>query len=194
MTRGHRKGRADLPADPAGILRRTDRTLGETLESILGTLPELHVIALARTGPPIPAWLSPPLSRDGQTLARWTSYQVGDVVLSRNIAHVDLGRMDPELAGRLERQEVHLGQVMLDERIEKFGFEFGTEADAGEIGMELKRGFPSVLSDMPQYVWRRYAAGVGGRAALVVVESLPTATWDRLLASEPERARLREKA
>lgn len=180
-----------MPADPAEILRRTNRTLGETIESILGVAPELQVIGMERTGPPIPAWLSPPLSTDGQALARWTSYRVGDVVLSRNIAYADLGRMDPELAGRLERREVHLGQVMLDRRIEKFGFEFGIEADAGEIGRELARGFASLLSEMPRYVWRRYAAGSGGRTMFVVVETLPTATWDRLLASEQERARLR---
>jgi hypothetical protein len=106
---------------------------------------------------------------------------MGAVRLSRNISYVDLGRIDPTLAALLETGQVNLGQLFVDPRIEKLHFEFGTHEDAGEIDAVFRACFPGEEDDLHPYVWRRYRASIGGVISFVVIEALPTATWDRLL-------------
>ncbi len=130
--------------------------------------------------PPI-AWLSPPLSPTGGVLGRCTSYRMGSVRLSRNISYVDLARIDPTLGALLEATHLNLGQLFVDPRIEKLGFEFGTDADAGAIDDVFRRCFPEELDDLYPYVWRRYQAAIDGVVTFLVIEALPVSVWTRLL-------------
>ena len=172
---------APLPAEPADILRLTDRTLAQTIESIIGVPPELDVLDQWRLEPGEATWLSPPLSPDPQVLGRCTGYRMGAVRLSRNLAYVDLGRIDPTVAALLDARHLNLGQLFVDPRIEKRAFEFGTDEDAAEIDAVFRRGFPNEIDDLHPYVWRRYQAAIGGVTTFVVVEALPTRVWERLL-------------
>jgi len=173
-----------LPSEPAGILRLTDRTLAQTIESIIGLPPDLDVVAQWRLEADASAWLSPPLSRGSEILGRCTGYRMGAVRLSRNLSYVDLGRIDPTLAALLETRQLNLGQLFIDPRIEKEDFEFGTHEDAGEIDGEFRRWFADEADDLHPYVWRRYRAAIGGVTSFVVVEALPVRVWDGLLGSD----------
>ena len=169
-----------LPANAAAILRLTERTLAQTIESITDVPPHLEVLDQWRLAPPIP-WLSPPLSPDGEVLARCTSYRMGSVRLSCNVSYVDLARIDPTLGALLEAKHLNLGQLFVDPRIEKLRFEFGTEETAGEIDEVFRRCFPDERDDLTPYVWRRYQAAVGGVVTFLVIEALPVRVWERLL-------------
>jgi 3-deoxy-7-phosphoheptulonate synthase len=169
-----------LPANAAAILRLTERTLAQTIESITDVPPHLEVLDQWRLAPPIP-WLSPPLSPDGEVLARCTSYRMGSVRLSCNVSYVDLARIDPTLGALLEAKHLNLGQLFVDPRIEKLEFEFGTEETAGEIDEVFRHCFPDERDDLSPYVWRRYQAAVGGVVTFLVIEALPVRVWERLL-------------
>jgi 3-deoxy-7-phosphoheptulonate synthase len=172
-----------LPPDPAGVLRMTDRTLAQTIESLTGAPPSLDVVAQWRLAPPV-SWLSPPLSATGEILARCTGYRMGSVRLSRNLSYVDLGQIDPTLGALLEATQLNLGQLFVDPRIEKLHFEFGTHEDAGEIDETFRRCFPDDVGDLHPYVWRRYQAAIGGVVTFVVIEALPVPVWERILDQE----------
>ena len=172
------------PLDPADILLRTERTLAQTIESIIGLPPDLDVVGQWRLSARTSGWLSPPLSPDSEILGRCTGYRMGAVRLSRNLSYVDLGRIDPTLAALLETTQLNLGQLFIDPRIEKEDFEFGTHEDAGEIDAEFRRWFSDEVDDLHPYVWRRYRAAIGGVTSFVVVEALPTRVWDRLLGTD----------
>jgi 3-deoxy-7-phosphoheptulonate synthase len=181
------------PRQPIDVLRRTEGTLESVIESIVGTAPHLHVIHQRRISPPYPSFLEWLLRPEGDLLVRWTQYRMGPVTLTRNLSYVDFGRVDPTILARLEAEEIHLGQLFKSQRIDKFGFEFGTGVSAGEIDLLLRQGHTEEKSLHP-YAWRRYIAATSGRVGFLVIESLPTLTWSRLLASEEERARLRGAA
>jgi 3-deoxy-7-phosphoheptulonate synthase len=181
------------PRHPIDVLRRTEGTLESVIESILGTAPRLDVIHQQRISPPYPSFLEWLLRPEGDLLVRWTQYRMGPVTLTRNLSYVDFGRVDPTILARLEAEEIHLGQLFRSQKIDKFGFEFGTGVSAGEIDLLLRQGHTDEKSLHP-YVWRRYIAATSGRVGFLVIESLPTLTWRRLLASEEERARLRGAA
>jgi 3-deoxy-7-phosphoheptulonate synthase len=175
------------PPDPAGLLRLTDRTLAQTIESITEASPHLEVVSQWRLDPPV-SWLSPPLSPDGEILARCTSYRMGNVRLSRNLSYVDLARIDPTLGALLEATQLNLGQLFVDRRIEKLNFEFGTEETAGEIDEVFRRTFPNELDELHPYVWRRYQAAIGGIVTFLVIEALPVRVWERILDREMDPA------
>jgi len=174
-----------LPPDAAAMLRLTERTLAQTIESITDVPPYLEVVSQWRLAPPV-RWLSPPLSPDGEILARCTSYRTGSVRLSCNLSYVDLARIDPTLGALLEAKHLNLGQLFVDPRIEKLKFEFGTEETAAEIDEVFRRCFPGELDELSPYVWRRYQAAIGGVVTFLVIEALPVRVWDRLL--DPESA------
>lgn len=169
-----------MPQDAAGVLRLTERTLAQTIESITDRSPHLEVVKQWRLTPPVD-WLSPPLSREGDILARCTSYRMGSVRLSRNLSYVDLARIDPTLGALLETKQLNLGQLFVDPRIEKLNFEFGTQETAGEMDEVFRICFPNEREDLGSYVWRRYQAAIGGVVTFLVVEALPVPVWDRLL-------------
>jgi 3-deoxy-7-phosphoheptulonate synthase len=181
------------PRDPVAVLRRTEGTLESVIESIVGTAPHLHVIHQRRISPPYPSFLEWLLRPEGDLLVRWTQYRMGPVTLTRNLSYVDFGRVDPTILARLEAEEIHLGELFRSQAIDKFGFEFGTGVSAGEIDLLLRQGHTEERSLHP-YVWRRYIAATSGRVGFLVIESLPTLTWRRLLASEEERGRIRGAA
>jgi 3-deoxy-7-phosphoheptulonate synthase len=176
-----------LPVEPAAVLRTTDRTLAQTIESITGVPPHLEVVSQWRLDPPV-SWLSPPLSRDGEVLARCTSYRMGSVRLSRNLSYVDLGRIDPTIAALLVAMQLNLGQLFVDPRIEKLEFEFGTHDTAGEIDEVFRECFPAEVDSLHPYVWRRYRAAIGGVVMFVVIEALPVRVWERILDPETDLA------
>jgi hypothetical protein len=97
---------------------------------------------------------------------------------------VDLGRIDPTLGALLEATSLNLGQLFVDPRIEKLGFEFGTHQTAGEIDEVFRRCFPDELDDLYPYVWRRYQAAIGGVVTFQVIEALPERVWERILHRE----------
>ena len=176
-----------LPPDATAVLRLTDRTLAQTIESITDVPPHLDVVTQWRLAPPVP-WLSPPLSPHGEVLARCTSYRMGSVRLSCNLSYVDLARIDPTLGALLEAKQLNLGQLFVDPRIEKLDFEFGTNETAGEIDEVFRRCFPDELHELYPYVWRRYQAAVGGVVTFLVIEALPVPVWERLLGPETAMA------
>ncbi|MGH2806118.1 MAG: hypothetical protein ACRDKT_02460 [Actinomycetota bacterium] len=165
--------------DAAALLHITDRTLGLVIESRLGVAPQLEVVSQWRVSPPTPGWLSRSLAGGGDLSGRCTSYKIGGVRLSRNIAYVDLEQIDPTIAILLESRQLNLGQLFLDPRIVKRAFEFGTQDDAAEIDELLRANFPDEAPE--PYVWRRYEGVIEGRVVFVVIESLPIATWERIL-------------
>ncbi len=168
------------PEDPGGVLHVTDRTLAQTIEWITGAAPQLDVREQWRLAPPVD-WLSPPLSAEGEILARCTGYRMGSVRLSCNLSYVDLGRIDPTLGALLEAKHLNLGQLFIDPRIEKRDFEFGTDEDAGDIDEVFRRCFSDELDQLSPYVWRRYQASIDGVVTFVVIEALPIGVWERLL-------------
>jgi 3-deoxy-7-phosphoheptulonate synthase len=171
------------PTEPQRVLELTDRTLAQTIESITGVPPHLDVADQWRLRSPIP-WLSPPLSPEGDVLARCTGYRMGSVRLSRNISYVDLSRIDPTIGALLEATQLNLGQLFVDPRIEKLEFEFGTDENAGEIDEVFRRCFPDEVHELHPYVWRRYQAAIDGVVTFLVIEALPVLTWKRLLELE----------
>lgn len=176
-----------MPPSARAVLELTDRTLAQTIESITGVSPHLDVVAQWRLAPLV-TWLSPPLSAEGEVLARCTGYRMGAVRLSRNLSYVDLARIDPTIGALLEAKQLNLGQLFVDPRIEKLSFEFGTDETSGEIDEVFRRWFSDELSELHPYVWRRYQAAIGGVVTFVVIEALPVPVWERLLESERETA------
>jgi 3-deoxy-7-phosphoheptulonate synthase len=172
-----------LPPDTTAVLRMTERTLAQTIESLTGAPPSLDVVAQWRLPAPV-EWLSPPLSAEGDVLARCTGYRMGSVRLSRNLSYVDLGQIDPTLAALLEATQLNLGQLFVDPRIEKLHFEYGTHETAGEIDETFRRCFPDDVASLHPYVWRRYQAAIGGVVMFVVIEALPVPVWERILEQE----------
>ena len=172
---------------PVDVLRRVDVTLASVIESVTTVRPRLDVIRQDRIHPPHARWLHWLLQPEGDLLVRWTSYKMGGLTLSRNVAYVDFARVDPGILDRLQAEQINLGQLFGSSEIDKFGFAFGTAADAGTIDIALREGHgPRALHP---YVWRRYIAATAGRVGFLVVESLPTLTWQHLLALDvTERA------
>lgn len=177
-----------LPATPLDFLRQTNASLASTIGTVLGAPPRLEVVRQRRVDAPHPSWIVPPLAEDALVLERWTRYVLGRAEVSRNVAYVDLGRLEVELAARLWSRDVTLGEVFARQGVEKFGHEFGTDADAREIDPLLVDEEIWGPSRHRPYVWRRYAASIRGTVAFVVVESLPRRAWKRLLASRDEPA------
>ena len=180
---------APVASDAADVLRMTGETLQSTITSLVGTRPALNVVGQMRMAPPYPSWLRWVLHAEGDLLVRWTRYRIGDVTLSRHVAYVDFGRVDPDIMERLQAEEVHLGQVLAGAEVDKFGFEFGNGGNAGELDLALRRGHTEARNLNP-YAWRRYIAATSGRVGFFVVEALPSLLWRRLLHSEEERLRL----
>lgn len=179
-----------LTIDAFDILRTTDRTLGEVIESIIGAPPGLELVGQWQLEPPHPRWVSPPLSRTALILERCTGYRSGSEQLSHNLSYVDLSRVDPEVAHKLESGELHLGQLFLREDIEKFGFEFGTDADDAGLVAELRGRLGGAANDLHPFVWRRYYAAVDGLVSFLVIETLPCNAWWRLLGHENGQQRV----
>lgn len=175
-----------LPGSASELLRETSLTLGSMIESVLETPPELEVLWQSEAAPPHPRWAVPPLGERSRILVRRTGYRMGEVILSRNLAYVDLNRVEPGIAPDLLAQRLHLGELFLSDAIEKTGFEF-----------DIEERIPDAASmhdlDEP-HASRKYTAAMKGRIAFVVIESLPVPTWDALLGSPGARARLREVA
>jgi 3-deoxy-7-phosphoheptulonate synthase len=182
---------APAPAarEAADVLRMTGGTLQSTIASLVGTRPDLDVVGQMRMTPPYPSWLRWLLHAEGDLLVRWTRYRIGNVTLSRHVAYVDFGRVDPDVLDRLQSEELHLGQVLTGPEVDKFGFEFGHGGSAGELDLALRRGHSDVRNLNP-YNWRRYIAATSGRVGFLVIEALPSLLWRRLLNSEEERLRL----
>jgi 3-deoxy-7-phosphoheptulonate synthase len=175
--------------EPEDVLRPTPLTLGVVIDSIIGEMPRLDVLRQNRISGPYPKWLELLLRPEGDLLVRWTSYMLGDITLTRNLAYVDLGRVDPDLVGKLETEELNLGEIFRSQAIDRFGYAFGTGADAGDIDVALRHGHPGNLHP---YAWRRYIAATSGRVGFLVIESVPTLTWRRLLRTrEPARSILK---
>jgi len=162
----------------AGILNQTDRILREAIGAAAGVTPHLAVVDQWRVSPPIPAPLAPPLSLDSDVLGRCTSYGVDGVSLSWNVSYVDLGRVDPALATKLETNQLNLGDLFVDPNVKKSDFEFGTHADAGEFDRVLRSRLSDADDDLGPYVWRRYTAAMRGVAMFLVIEALPASSWN----------------
>ncbi|MFN2489693.1 MAG: hypothetical protein ABR529_08160 [Actinomycetota bacterium] len=171
------------PLEPMDVLRRTEGTLASVIESLLGEAPRLDVLRQTVIKPPYPSWLTWLLRPEGDLLVRWTGYMSGDVALSRNLAYVDFGRVDPTILARLENEELNLGELFSSQEIDKFGFEFGTGGDAEELDVALREGH---LNLRHPYVWRRYIAATAGRVGFLVMESLPSVTWRQLLGARAQ--------
>jgi 3-deoxy-7-phosphoheptulonate synthase len=172
----------DTFVDPHDVLRVTNSTLGSVIESTLRSRPRLDVVRQTRVESPHPSWLNWALRPEGDLLVRWTGYRIGRTVLSRNVAYVDVSRVDPKIVVRLQSGQMNLGQLFSSSEIDKFGFEFGTSVDAGVLGEALNKGHED-MANLGPYVWRRYIAATSGRAGFVVVEALPTFAWRRHLAN-----------
>lgn len=163
------------PDDAADILRRTDITLAQAIASVVGRDPRLEVRAQWREQAPLPHWMAPPLGGEAGVLGRCTGYRIGPLALSFHLAYVDLGRVRPGIASGLQTGRLDLGQVFASEPgIDRFGFQFGTEQGAGELGETLRR---RVGERVGRFAWRRYVASLDGQVAFLVVEALPTGTW-----------------
>jgi hypothetical protein len=177
------------PSRAADVLRITDRTLGSSIHEILGIEPDLDVVRqwLVHDASAVRAPDSFPEGSD--VLVRCTGYRVGSTRLSRNLAYVDLGRVDPVVASELVSGELHLGQLFLDGEIVKHGYEFGTDTDAPDVDDMFEQCFED--EEVQPFVWRRYLAGPRGEDVYVVVESLPTLVWERLLDSDDARRGLK---
>jgi hypothetical protein len=178
-----------LPRRPADVLRITDRTLGSSIEWIIGVEPDLEVVRQWRLDGASAEWVPEPFSDESDVLIRCTSYRIGSTRLSRNLAWVDLERVEPDIAERMVIGTLHLGQLFSSEDIMKHGYEFGTNEDVPDVDHVFERCFEG--EEVKPYVWRRYLAVSGGEDAYVVVESLPTSAWEQVLDSEAERRRLR---
>jgi hypothetical protein len=168
------------PTNVTDVLHTTDRTLGSVIESLLGEPPALEVVAQWRLEAPLPAWITPPFGADAPVLGRSTGYRSGTSELSHNIAYVDLSTVEPDVADGLQTGRVHLGQLFLDPGIQKFGFEFGDDLDAGPLVEEYERLLAGRARDLRPFVWRRYVAGIGGTVSFVVIEALPRRTWESM--------------
>ena len=171
-----RDATVDTTVDPQEVLRITDSTLGSVIERAFGTRPRLDVVSQSRVEPPHASWLTWALRPEGDLLVRWTGYRIGRTVLSRNVAYVDVSRVDPKIVVRLQSGQMNLVQLFSSTEIDKFGFEFGTSADVGVFGDALAEGHTD-LDQLGPYVWRRYIAASAGRAGFIVVEALPTFAW-----------------
>lgn len=170
--------------DPAltavDVLHRIDGTLADTIHSVIGMRPRLDVIRQERITPPYPRWLRWLLKPEGALLVRWTSYKLDGLTVTRNLSYVDFARVDATVLRRLQAEEVNLGELFASTEVDKFGFAFGTGSDAGPVDLALREGHGGEA--FHPYVWRRYIASTSGRVGFLVVEALPTLTWQRLLA------------
>jgi hypothetical protein len=170
------------PTTVRDVLHTTDRTLGSVIESVLGTPPTLDVVSQWRLEPPCPDWVAPPFAEDAPVLGRSTGYRDSGFELSHNLAYVDLSTVDPDVAEGLESGRVHLGQLFLDPRIDKYGFEFGDDLEAPGLVAEYEHRFSGRVKDLRPFAWRRYVAGMGRAISFVVVEALPLRTWGTVFA------------
>jgi 3-deoxy-7-phosphoheptulonate synthase len=175
------------PSDAMTVLQRTDQTLAQTIESLTDSAPQLDVVAQWRLAPPVP-WLSPPLSRTSEILARCSSYRMGSVRLACTLSYVDLSRIDSTLVALLEAQHVSLAQLFVDPRIEQLDYTFGSSETAGPVDEALRRFFPDELHELYPYAWRRYEVATDGQVAFVVIEALPVPVWEYLLDSNVDSA------
>ncbi len=169
------------PHGPMEVLQITEGNLSAVISEVLGHAPTLRVLGQQRISPPYPPWLSLLLRPQGDLLLRWTSYVSGSEILTRNAAYVDFGRVDPAILRDLQEERLNLGELFLSQTVDRFGYAFGTGADAGPLDDVLRAGHPS--RTLHPYVWRRYVASTAGRVGFLVIESLPVLTWERLLAA-----------
>jgi benzoate-CoA ligase len=176
------------PRTPEDLLRTTDETLGVLIENLTGTKPRLDVVRQWHLMPPLAPWLTPPFSAESRVLGRCTSYRRGDVDLSRNVAYVDLERVDPRIAADLESGRVNLGELFLDRAIVKHDFRFGTDEEADDFDLVLRSGFSDDEHDRT-YVWRKYYASNEHGIAFVVIETLPLFAWEAFLPQRAEATR-----
>jgi benzoate-CoA ligase family protein len=178
------------PRTPEELLRLTDRTLGQTIEVVTGIEPALDVQRQWHLSPPHAPWVAPPLSGNGWVLGRGTAYRVDGRDLSRNVAYVDLTRIDGSTANDLEDGRINLGEMFRDPKIVKHDFRFGTDEDpeAADFDLVLRSCFPDVPDPHP-YIWRRYLASNDRGIAFLVIESLPLAPWEVFLPQRAEATR-----
>jgi hypothetical protein len=174
-------------ADARSLLRLTDRTLGVVIARAIGVDPALAVVSQSVEEPPHPAWAVPPLGATARLLVRRTSYGIGRVALSRNLACVDLDRVPADIAADLESERLNLGELFVSDAIEKSAFRFEVP---GDVDRSLHEGYPEGPLAFDPCVSRRYEASLGDSVAFVVVESLPMRTWASLLGSREERDRV----
>jgi hypothetical protein len=174
-------------ADAGSLLRVTDRTLGVVIARAVGMEPALTVVSQSVVEPPHPAWAVPPLGATSRLLVRRTSYGVGRLALSRNLACVDLDRVPADIAADLESERLNLGELFVSDAIEKSAFRFEVP---GDVDRSLHEGYPDGPVPFDPCVSRRYDAALAGSVAFVVVESLPVTTWASLLGSREERDRV----
>ncbi|CAN5334019.1 hypothetical protein BH20ACT24_BH20ACT24_21270 [soil metagenome] len=162
------------------VLRARDISLASVIERHVGAPPELEVVSQARIKPPHPGWVSPPLPPDADLLRRCTRYRYRDSKLSYNLAYVDPAAAGPELAGPIADGRIHLGEVFASARVRKLGYEVGSDRDEPCVRAAVLEWWSGDGPPRP-YAWRRYAAALQGTIAFVVLEVLPTATWNGLL-------------
>ena len=173
--------------DAQSLLRLTDRTLGVVIARAIGEEPTLTVVSQSVVEPPHPAWAVPPLGLTARLLVRRTSYGIGQLALSRNLACVDLDRVPAHIAADLESERLNLGELFVSDAIEKSAFRFEVPDD---VDRSLHEGYPEGPVPFDPCVSRRYDAALGGTVAFVVVESVPVTTWASLLGSRQERDRV----
>jgi benzoate-CoA ligase family protein len=183
-------GASIRPRTPEELLRLTDRTLGETIQVVTGSAPALDVLRQWHLSPPHAPWVAPPLSGKGWVLGRGTAYRVAGQDVSRNVAYVDLTRIEGSTAEDLEGGRINLGELFRDPKIVKHDFRFGTDEDpeASDFDLVLRSCFPDAPGLHP-YVWRRFLASNDRGIAFLVIESLPLAPWEAFLPQRAEATR-----
>ncbi len=177
--------REEPAASAVDVLHRLDGTLADAIRSATEITPKLEVINQKRISPPYQRWLTWLLKPEGDLLVRWTSYKLDRLTVTHNLSYVDFARVDGTVLARLQAEQLNLGELFAASAIDKFGFAFGTGADAGPLDAALREGH--LDNALHPYVWRRYIASTSGRVGFLVIEALPTLTWQRLLASVTTR-------
>jgi hypothetical protein len=173
----------DVVAQIRDLLGRTDLSLKSAVASLTGVWPRLEVASQALLTPPHPHWVTPPL-RDGVPLLfRCTSYRSNAMPLSRNIAFVDMERLDPRIARALASGRIGLGDVFEQTAATKAGLRLGTDGDSPEVDVALEGAFGEGRTIRP-YLWRSYVAMMGGRSFALVIEALPVRSWEALVGQQ----------
>jgi hypothetical protein len=170
----------DVVAQIRDLLGRTDLSLKSAVASLTGVWPRLEVASQALLTPPHPRWVTPPL-RDGVPLLfRCTSYRVDAMPLSRNIAFVDLERLDTRIASELASGRMGLADVFEHTGATKNSLRLGADGDAPEVDAALEGAFGEWRGIRP-YLWRSYVAMMGGHSLALVIEALPVRSWQALV-------------
>ena len=173
------------------MLQDEQELLGVTIEKAIGRAPDLRVAQQTQLSGDYPGWLVPPLAGAKGILFRRTGYAKGSLMLSHNLAYVDLERVGESLAGDLVSERIHLGTLFAAQAVERFNFVFGTDEDAGEIGDAIREDLSS--RERGPFMWRLYNASIDDSTAFVVIESLPLRSWKKVL-SGAELDQVRESS